>query len=229
MFWACAREVEKFFEIFLDRSVSHGQPPHMAKPKLTKTWLKRLPDGYRERALANCDSPDDHVESLPYALISSFGWDDSPEGHDFWDGVYDWCRGESDSLPPLPDDKPADTLPDSGKRTVYETGAVRDASEGKGHFRSIPPVALRKLAERFEAGAKKYSDGNWRKGIPLSHYQDSTTRHLLAWAEGKTDEDHMGAVLWNAACAAWTEEAIRNGDLPEELDDLPFRSRSHNR
>jgi hypothetical protein len=201
----------------------------MAKPKLTKTWLKRLPDGYRERALANCGSPDDHATSLADAVGGAFEWEKSLEGEVFWDKVFDWCCDKSNPLPPLPDTKPADTLPDSGKRTVYGTGAVRDASEGKGHFRSIPPVALRKLAERFEAGAKKYSDGNWRKGIPLSHYQDSATRHLLAWAEGKTDEDHMGAVLWNAACAAWTEEAIRNGDLPVELDDLPFRSRSHNR
>ena len=61
------------------------------------------------------------------------------------------------------------------------------------------------------------------KGIPLSRYQDSLMRHTLAAAEGKTDEDHLGAVLWNAAAWAWTEEAIASGKLPATLKDLPFR------
>lgn len=61
------------------------------------------------------------------------------------------------------------------------------------------------------------------KGIPLTRYVDSINRHLWAWEEGDTSEDHLGAILWNAGCAAWTEEAIRNKVLPEELNDLPFR------
>lgn len=117
-------------------------------------------------------------------------------------------------------------LPSSGHMTQFNTGAVRDAMPGKGLPSHIPPVAIRKMALRFEAGASKYGYGNWMKGIPLSRYQDAITRHLLAWAEGKTDEDHMGAVLWNAAAAAWTEEAIASGKLPKELDDLMFRTAS---
>ncbi len=79
------------------------------------------------------------------------------------------------------------------------------------------------MAKRFEDGGTKYCRGNWMNGIPLSRYQDAGMRHMLDWAEGKTDEDHMGAWLWNAACAAWTEEEIKAGRLPAELDDLPFR------
>jgi hypothetical protein len=123
---------------------------------------------------------------------------------------------------PQPD--PGDgILPDSGSRSEYETGAVRDASDGKGCPHMIPPIAIRKMAARFEDGAKKYAKHNWMKGIPLSHYHDSANRHIMAWSEGDTTEDHMGAALWNLACAAWTEEAIRKGDLPNSLDDLPFR------
>ena len=114
-------------------------------------------------------------------------------------------------------------LPDTGARTVYPTGAVRDASTGKGHFHSIPPSALRRLAKRFEDGALKYSKNNWMKGIALSHYQDSLLRHTLAWAEGDTSEDHLGAILWNAAAMDWTEQAIAAGCLPSELNDLPYR------
>jgi len=122
----------------------------------------------------------------------------------------------------LPPPKSA-ILPDSGARIQYNTGAVRDASIGKGHWHAIPRIAMFKMAKRFEDGALKYKRNNWMQGIPLSHYQDSLMRHVAAWAEGKTDEDHMGAVLWNAAAAAWTEEQIELGKLPKELDDLPYR------
>jgi hypothetical protein len=117
------------------------------------------------------------------------------------------------------------TLPDSGARTEFTTGAVRDAMPGKGWPHSIPPIALRMIAKRFEDGALKYGPRNWMKGIPLSRYQDALFRHTLAWAEGDTSEDHLGAVGWNMAAAAWTEAEIKAGRLPAELDDLPFRPR----
>jgi hypothetical protein len=117
-------------------------------------------------------------------------------------------------------------LPDSGARTNFETGAVRDAMPGKGLPSAIPPIAIRKIAQRFEDGALKYSRNNWMKGIPLSRYQDAIIRHTLAWAEGDATEDHLGAVGWNMAAAAWTEQAIKDGKLPSELDDLPFRVRA---
>ena len=119
----------------------------------------------------------------------------------------------------------SEDLPDSGARSTYSTGAVRDASSGKGHFHSIPPVALRKLAKRFEDGAQKYTRNNWMKGIPLSHYVDSLTRHQLAFAEGDLAEDHAGAIIWNPCAMVWTDEEIKAGRLPSTLDDLPYRNR----
>jgi hypothetical protein len=116
-------------------------------------------------------------------------------------------------------------LPDSGERSEFVTGAVRDASEGKGIPSEIPPEAIRRLAARFEQGAQKYARGNWRKGIPLSRYFDAITRHALAAAEGRTDEDHLAGVLFNAVAWLWTEDMINAGKLPAELDDLPFRER----
>lgn len=121
------------------------------------------------------------------------------------------------------------TLPDSGTRTGFDTGAVRDGAEGKGLPSSIPYIAIRKLSQRYEDGRSKYPDTdgkpNWQRGIPLSRYQDAIIRHSYQWAEGDTSEDHLGAVLWNAAGAAWTEEEINAGRLPSELDDLPFRKK----
>ena len=114
------------------------------------------------------------------------------------------------------------SLPDSGDRTNFDTGAVRDAMSGKGLPSLIPPEAIRRCARRFEDGAAKYGLHNWMKGIPLSRYQDAITRHTLAAAEGQTDEDHLGAVLWNAAAWVWTQDEIEAGRLPASLDDRPY-------
>lgn len=117
-------------------------------------------------------------------------------------------------------------LPDTGARTAFASGAVRDAMHGKGDPHAIPPCFIRAVAKRFEDGRKKYGNGNWLKGIPLSRYQDAVIRHVLAWAEGQTDEDHAGAVGWNVAAWMHTEQLIRSGALPQELDDLPYRWRA---
>lgn len=116
-------------------------------------------------------------------------------------------------------------LPDTGERTVFETGAQRDKSSGKGYPSDIPPCAERRLASHFEYGAlgKGYGRDNWMQGIPLRRYHDALKRHLLSWSEGDVSEDHAAAVLWNMSCAMWTEEQIKSGKLPKELDDLPYR------
>ena len=78
-------------------------------------------------------------------------------------------------------------LPDTGSRSKFTTGAVRDASEGKGIPSLIPIEALRAVSKRFEDGATKYGRDNWKKGIPLSRYVDSLYRHLWQLMEGDTD------------------------------------------
>jgi hypothetical protein len=52
--------------------------------KTIKQWLQELPDGIRERALANCDAPDAVHDSMHNALISAFRWSGSEEGYTFW-------------------------------------------------------------------------------------------------------------------------------------------------
>jgi len=113
-------------------------------------------------------------------------------------------------------------LPDSGARTAFETGAVRDSMEGKGFPSMIPTCAIMAMAKRFEDGATKYGADNWRKGIPTSRYCDSAYRHLMQCRDGDTTEDHFGAVLWNMACWLWTQNKINKGELPKELDDINY-------
>ena len=111
-------------------------------------------------------------------------------------------------------------ISDSGDRSNFETGAVRDAMKGKGLPSLLPLDALRKASLRFEGGAEKYGRNNWQKGIPLSRYVDALYRHLWAFMEGEDDEDHGGAVIWNAMCLVQTKDWIEQGKLPKELNDL---------
>lgn len=112
-------------------------------------------------------------------------------------------------------------IPDTGARSEFETGAVRDAMEGKGIPSLIPSWPLYLASLRFEEGAKKYGRDNWRRGIPLSRYLDGFERHKRKWLEGWEDEDHEGAMIWNILCLLQTTHMIRRGLLPMSLDDLP--------
>ncbi len=111
-------------------------------------------------------------------------------------------------------------LPDTGERSEFNTGAVRDASKGKGIPSAIPVRSLRKLAKRFEDGAEKYNRDNWKQGIPLSRYVDSLYRHLWAFMDNDDTEDHLGAIIWNAMCLSETWDMIYEGELPLELEDI---------
>ena len=44
-------------------------------------------------------------------------------------------------------------LKDSGKRTEFASGAVRDMHEGKGRFDLLPMCVLLRLAQHYERGA----------------------------------------------------------------------------
>lgn len=112
-------------------------------------------------------------------------------------------------------------LPDSGERSEFQTGAVRDAMNGKGLPSLLPVDALIAASKRFEDGAEKYGRDNWRKGIPLSRYVDSLYRHLWAFIEADETEDHGGAIIWNAMCLVQTKEWINQDKLPPHLNDLP--------
>lgn len=71
-------------------------------------------------------------------------------------------------------------------------------------YKGVIPTAMLDNAFHFEAGAKKYSDNNWRAGIPIKVFLDSAGRHFLKYLRGDTDEHHDRAVVWNLICALWT-------------------------
>lgn len=110
---------------------------------------------------------------------------------------------------------------DSGQRQEFGSGAQRDTREGKGRFDLLPPVVIRRYAELLERGSIKYHARNWERGMPLSRYADSALRHLFQLLAGDQDEDHAAAVIFNVGAIIHHRDAIAQGILPGELDDLP--------
>ena len=108
---------------------------------------------------------------------------------------------------------------DGGERITYgENMAVREPSTGKGRYDLVSPFAMRRLAEWYELGARKYADRNWEKGIPFSRYIDSAKRHLDKFVMGMEDEDHLAAAAWNIFAIMHHQELGQ-----AELDDMPDR------
>ena len=74
----------------------------------------------------------------------------------------------------------------------------------KYHVNTVLYSAILDLAKHFEAGARKYGDNNWRKGIPINVFIDSAIRHFCKFMRGDTDEPHDIAFMWNVICCIWT-------------------------
>ena len=108
-------------------------------------------------------------------------------------------------------------IKDSGERTVFGSGAVRDMHEGKGDMASLPNSAILRLSKHYESGAKKYGRWNYTKGIPVSSFLDSALRHIFKYLDGWDDEDHMSAAAFNILGAMEMEAKHK------ELIDIPNR------
>ena len=108
-------------------------------------------------------------------------------------------------------------IKDSGERTEFASGAVRDMHEGKGDMASLPWEAVLRLSKHYEAGAIKYKRWNYRLGIPVSSFIDSACRHLAKYQCGCDDEDHLAAAAFNILGAMLMENTM------PEMVDLPMR------
>jgi len=109
------------------------------------------------------------------------------------------------------------TIKDSGERTTFETGAVRDMHTGKGRMDLLPWEAIMEVSKHCEEGALKYGERNCEKGIPIHSLIDSAFRHLAKYMMGMKDEPHLRAAAWNILFALYME--IKH----PELQDIPTR------
>ena len=115
------------------------------------------------------------------------------------------------------EEEKAGEIKDSGERTEFSSGAVRDMHSGKGDMLSVPWAAMLRVSKHYENGAAKYGRYNYLKGIPVSSFIDSALRHLAKYVAGWDDEDHLAAAAFNVLGAIQMEE--HNPDMC----DLPWR------
>jgi hypothetical protein len=173
------------------------------KMKTVEEHFKTLPDGYRERALANLPRGNvSEYETLMEAISYGFDWLESPEGEDFWFEVHNHF---SRTIPtPLPDLPKVEKDPDG--IDVHSPGAKLDSGKPKvvkGLLHQFP-AACAAVAEVSEFGAEKYTWGGWKaveNGV--ERYGDAGARHIVKEIiEGPTDSDsgllHKAHKAWNA-------------------------------
>jgi hypothetical protein len=90
---------------------------------------------------------------------------------------------------------------DSGERTQFESGMVRDVTEGKTRYDLVfDGPMFERWAEHLTKGAVKYEPRNWMKAsgeAELERFRESAVRHFMQWLQGDRSEDHAAAVLFN--------------------------------
>lgn len=77
-------------------------------------------------------------------------------------------------------------------------------------------TSIIEVSKQYEDGARKYAEDNWKKGMPVHCFIDSTARHYMKYRRGDQDEPHDRAVLWNIISGMWMHI-----NKPEYID-LPF-------
>ena len=112
-------------------------------------------------------------------------------------------------------------IKDSGSRTEFPSGAVRDMQSGKGRMDLLPWAAIMEVSKHCENGAAKYGEHNVDRGIPTHSLCDSAARHLAKYLDGWEDEPHLLAATWNLLWAVQMEIKHR------ECVDTPW-DKNHN-
>jgi hypothetical protein len=91
-------------------------------------------------------------------------------------------------------------------RYTFSSGAAR--SERKPRYDLIPGVALRRLANRYRLGAKRFGDNNWKKGGAdfVEDVPNHVIEHLFLWMSGDRSDDHLAAAAWGCFALMYFEE-----------------------
>lgn len=96
-----------------------------------------------------------------------------------------------------------ETTPSAAPRAVFENGSTR--SERKPPYHLVPAEAVTAIAERLDFGWDQHGEENWKRGGPrfFAETKNHLMGHCLQLLAGDTSEDHLAAVLTNAAMLAW--------------------------
>jgi len=129
------------------------------------------------------------------------------------------CQYHSKQTSGIKHDSGKPPISDSGNRTEFATGAVRDMHKGKGRMDLLPWTAIMELSKHCENGAIKYGERNVDKTLPMHSLLDSALRHLAKYMEGHKDEDHLLSAFWNIA---WAVQFDKNNPEVQNIFLHPF-------
>lgn len=98
---------------------------------------------------------------------------------------------------------------------------------GKLRFDLLPVEPLRKVAEVYTIGAKKYDDRNWEKGLQWGRVFAAMQRHAWSWwnreqKDAVDGQHHLASVVWCALALMEYEQTH------PELDDRVERKEGVN-
>lgn len=113
-------------------------------------------------------------------------------------------------------------IKDSGARTEFASGAVRDSAKGRGRMDLLPMLSVWLISRIYEDGAEKYAENNWLKGIPVRNYVKSAMNHLTKYMEGMRDEPHLTMAGWNILGAIYTAAMVHIGKFPKEYGQITY-------
>lgn len=103
-------------------------------------------------------------------------------------------------------------MKDSGKRESFDSGMVRDTTEGKIDYSLVLDGPMfKRWAIHLTKGAIKYAKRNWMKANgpeERDRFKESALRHFIAWYYGERDEDHAAAVIFNINGAEYVEDKL---------------------
>ena len=90
-----------------------------------------------------------------------------------------------------------------------ETGAAKGSKLAR--FDLIPPRPMKRVAEVYGIGSRKYEDRNWEKGYAWGLSLAALERHLNLWVQGEqfaTDDGqhHLASVIWHCLTLMEFEE-----------------------
>lgn len=110
---------------------------------------------------------------------------------------------------------------------ILKSGEKKD--EGKARFELLPYDVLAAVARILTAGAKKYADRNWEKGIAYGRVFGAAQRHLTnfwnAKLEGRDGINHADGNemdIDHAICELMFISAYEKRDR-KEFDDRPVK------
>jgi hypothetical protein len=120
----------------------------------------------------------------------------------------------------MPDEK--FVTKDSGKRETYDSGMVRDTSEGKPRYDLLIPAGvpeqetmLYRWAMLMYRGSVKYQARNWEKSSTpeeMARFKESAFRHFMAWFCGDQTEDHACGIFFNVAGYETTKWKVEHSE-----------------